>query len=66
MFGQVPDRKRVFVKAARKPLIRHVDECQQFAFDDDIRNRAPVIVGRVQARRIVATTMEQHRLAFGN
>ena len=60
MLCQVANCERVLVEAARESLVRHVNERQQFPLDDDFRNRAPVFIGRIEPRRIVAASVKQN------
>ena len=57
------NNKRVITETAREPLICHVDKRHEIAFDNDIGNRQPFILGRVHTRRVVTAGMQQDEIA---
>ena len=61
--GHVTDRKRIGVDICRKALVGHVDKRHKFAFDDDIGDRPPLGLARIQARGIVTASVQQNDVA---
>ena len=62
--SEVPHGKRVVIETMRKPLVSHVNERQEFALGNDLRDRAPLVLGRIKPRRVVTAGMQQDNVAL--